>query len=277
VLFAVRFRGEVAQWYLAAAANAALDNRLADAQASCDTALQWAPGDPRLLHSRARIRLEAGDLAGSLEDLDQLLAIQAESDGTLQSPTVRQLQALRTMVLQRMGKHDEATRTWESLVEFWRTQVGPEAAPATKFELAAALNNLAYARALAREGIPQGLDEIRQALETDGQLTRPSYLDTRGYLYYLNGDLELALENMETALYFGQPATQRFKTQIRNEMQKVTDQRPYEKMLAKVDENLAVMVYHRALVHEALDNAEQAAADFRRARQLGYSEAAGLW
>ena len=42
-------------------------------------------------------------------------------------------------------------------------------------------------------------------------------------------------------------------------------------------QELAVLLHHRGLIHQKLENVSQAAADLQRAQELGYSPADGVW
>ena len=50
----------------------------------------------------------------------------------------------------------------------------------------------------------------------------------------------------------------------------VGDLRAWKRQERQLKEDLAVLLHHRGLVHQALQRPEQAAADFQRAEQYGY-------
>lgn len=154
---------EIARWYAAAAAEAELDGDDPRAVQRLGQALRWRPDDPDLLVHRAELRLRWNDRAGSLADCER--ALQLTTGG-------QQVEALeqRIAVYQRMGNHKAALQDADRLLEL------VAAAPNRELDLGrgrilsypGALNNRAYACALAEQKVEQGLEDIQQAFDVIG-------------------------------------------------------------------------------------------------------------
>jgi tetratricopeptide (TPR) repeat protein len=159
------------------------------------------------------------------------------------------------VALQHLGRHAESIADWEKLVKL--------RADAAARRRAEALNGLAYARAVAQTDLDQALREVEQALQLVGD--NPAMLDTRGYIQVLRGDLEAAKTDLEVAV-----------AGVEQQLQKATatpdyvDRREYERDLRNLKQSVAVIRYHRALLCDQLGQAEPAAADRRRVRELGF-------
>ncbi len=167
---------------------------------------------------------------------------------------------LRSRVLQRLERHDDAIRDVTQAMQLTRN-----ADPGL-------LNARAYTRAIAGQELDEALSDVEEALELEHN--NADYLDTRGYVHYLRGDYELALTDLETALDLskdspvpdfliagGGPNRRRMLARIKLEYQ----------------HSLAVMYHHRGQVHEKLGHFEQAQLDLRRGDELGYNPAAGIY
>ena len=111
-------------------------------------------------------------------------------------------------------------------------------------------------------------------------------LDTLGYLYYLDGQLEPALETMETAVQ----SASRWNAQLRRVLGRKSESsksgdpcnapryvRLYEANLQAKLQEMAVLLHHRGLAYRALGQAAKAANDLRRAKKLGYNPEEGIW
>ena len=238
--------GEIARWHQAAATEKYLNDDFDGALQSLDHALAWSPDDADVLALRGKWKLDRQDYRGSLEDFDRAVQIQPHSSEIFVS---------RTVALQHLGRHPEAIADWEKLVKL------REAASAGR--RAEALNGLAYARAVAKTDLDQALQGVEQALELMGD--NAAMLDTRGYIQVLRGELEAAKADLEIAV-----------PDVEQQLQKATaktdyiDRRKFQGQLRKLKQSVAVICYHRALLYDQLGQAEPAAADRRRVRELGF-------
>ena len=259
---------EIARWYLAAAAEAELDEAYGLALEKMDHAIGWNDRDPLLYAYRSALRMTMKDLDGAVEDCNTALDI---------APTRSANFALyqRALAYQRLGTHDLALKDIDQLVEMARQGTQPQVLSGDQvfaLDYPASLNLRAYARALAQQDVELGLKDIDEAFRRSGDDDNAAYLDTRGYLRYLAGDLSGALEDAERAVQM------RDQVMVALEGQEpVGDQRVWSRQRRQLTEELAVLLQHRGLIHEALQHPEQAAEDLRRAEQYGYSPADGIW
>ena len=251
---------EIARWYVAAAMEHDLLDQLEAAEADLDKAIEWLPEDGDLYVRRAEIRLQQKDFSGAMDDCQVAL----QSNGQDFRPALLR----RMLVHQRQRHHEKAIADSDLLVE----------ASKAASERAESLNARAYARALGNVQITEGLEDIQAAFDALGTEDNAAFLDTRGYLYYLNGDFDEALRDMERAVQMAEDERSSF-VMGREELQKqsLVDERVLDRQARLFNENLAVLYQHRGLVYEALDRPEEAEADFERADKYGYSPEDGVW
>jgi tetratricopeptide (TPR) repeat protein len=256
---------EIARWYLAAAVEAQLDGDDTKALRQADRAIEWCDRSPELYAARASLELKLHDLDGALADADRAVAL---------APGAIRALSQRVLVYQRRGEHERALMDVEKLVEVVRDQPTASFATAMASDMAYedALNLRAYSRALAGREIKQGLADIEQAFLRAGTENNPAYLDTRGFLRYLDGDFAGAESDLQRAVQLAEALLQAFRAQGASGDPRV--RRDQERQLTEV---LAVVLHHRGLVHEAFHRPEEAADDFRRAQQYGYSPEDGVW
>jgi tetratricopeptide (TPR) repeat protein len=263
VYVASEFPHEVARWYLAAALEAYAQGDAERAIQHATRAIAWDPERPRPYELRARSKLDVEDLDGSLEDCNRALERVPEDPGAL---------VTRTLVYQRLGRHEDAIRDWAVVVGQMRRRYEDHSV-ATPYELANALNNRAYARALGQIEIDRGLDDIQEAFEVLGREDQAHMLDTRGYLRYLAGDYLLAQDDLERAIDLAKSTAQ--WSLVRD-----PDRGSAGRLIvadAQTQEELAVMFHHRGLVNEKLGKRYEAEADLKLAEELGYDPERGVW
>ena len=97
--------------------------------------------------------------------------------------------------------------------------------------------------ALTKKNLHEASKDIAEAIEIAGE--EPAYVDTRGYIAYLQGQFKDALADFNLALDGA------------------------EKVKAN-DEFSAEIFFHRALVYRKIGEAELAKEDFEKAKKLGF-------
>lgn len=113
------------------------------------------------------------------------------------------------------------------------------------------INNIvAYFLALIGSDLDRALQLSEQAVAADK--TNAAFLDTRAYVQYRHGNHDLALPDAEHAVDL---------------MEREYNKSPGQYELRK---NLAVIVYHRSLVLDALEKSAEAERDRARVRELGF-------
>jgi tetratricopeptide (TPR) repeat protein len=264
---------EIARWYCAAAAEAELADATADALQRVNQAIRWNPREPNLLAYRADLLLKRKDVDGALNDADRAVQLaQGNSPYAFYQ---------RILVHQRRGDHQEALRDVDRLLELASDGLEPELLPTGEIldlDYDELLNLRAYSRALAERDIQPALRDIDEAFRRAGSEDIAAYLDTRGYLYYLAGDLTAAEGDLQRAVELAEKALDLLKP-VDPEESKLTgrDALIRQQRQRALQQALAVMLHHRGLVHDALGRKEQAEEDLRRADQLGYSPEDGVW
>lgn len=236
------------------------------ALADLDRAAGWAPDNAAIYGLRAEVKLDQGDVTGSLTDLDQFIRL---------SPRYAPAYTQRSIVYQRLDRHREAIDDLTKAIH-----LSPSRDPLPR-------NNRAYARALANVEIDEALVDVQQALDMveqdlanaqrlfdDGEVVRvnsqkAAYLDTRGYIYFLQDNQEAALADLNQAIEL---------TNVSHERRLTAEQPARRPALQKqFDHELAVMYHHRGLVYEKLGRADEAKSDLDHGDRLGYNPAAGVF
>ena len=279
---------EIAKWYQAAGLLKHRDGNLSDALTRIDTALSWDPNSDELYRLRAQWKLEANDLEGSLADYQQAVQLASQDPRGYVG---------RSEVYQRMGRHHKAVRDWDHVVELTRDTVSRLSDRDIVKRLQAgrcmlldgALNARAYYRARGMIEIEQGLEDVQQAIRllengryralysrAGGSLdsTLAMYLDTRGYLYYLQGDWNRALDDLSKSIVLAERALAIEMSRIK---EFTFDERVIAAQQQQGNQNLAVIYHHLGLVHQELGNQELAQSSLDHARDLGYNPDTGVW
>lgn len=244
---------EIARWYTAAAAERQLEGDLDGALALLDKALAWNPNDAHVFLLRGDWKLAGKDYQGSLADYDQA----AERD-----PKNLIVYIQRSQAFQHLGRHREAIADWQKLSDL-SSRAGPE-------NRAVVLNGLAYAMALGNTDLDEAIAHIEQAIRRVGD--NAAMLDTRGFIHLLRSNLDPAKRDLDMAVELAEVELKQAQTQ-RN----YVDHREHVKEVDQRKQALAVIRYHRALLHDRLAQPRQAEADRRRVRQLGFEPTPDLF
>lgn len=239
---------EMRQWRLAIAEEKRLNGDLPGALAQLEEDLKQRPTDLELLRRKARWLMENRQLDAALQQVNQLLR---------QHPTDLNAYMLRAEILQQRGEHTQAIDDWKHILAF-------DVVNAAKPVRATALNGLAYARSLANVELDEGLVDIEEAMGVLGE--NYALLDTRGFLYFRAGELDRAIADLEHAVEYAE-AEYEFSKQG---YAPFADARLHAEAQKARAQSLAVIRYHRALIHEARGEKREAEADRQRVRDLGF-------
>jgi tetratricopeptide (TPR) repeat protein len=257
---------EIAHWQMARALEARLSGDATTALRWADRAVRTGPASAQLLAYRSALRRESGDLEGSLRDAQRVISL-------LPQRTLGYEQ--RGLTLQQAGRWREAVGDWKKLLELADRRLDFDQSRDSTLQYAQALNAYAYARALANEDLEAALEDIQQAIGIAGK--NVSFVDTRGYVHFRRGDLEAALADMEWAVAGAAALVNEQSRLMRRQLRATVDQRQLKRALADLDHLQAVLLHHRGLVHLALGRGQAAKADLRRAEQLGFDPASGVY
>lgn len=221
---------EMARWRVAAALNARSADENEKARKLLDEAFAWDPENRQARLQQARWQVQDEQLDEALATYDQLVE---------ESPADTALMAERADAYLRAGKPETGIEVWKELEK--------QVAHASTAERALVLNGLAYFRAVGNIELDEALEDIELAIKLIGE--DAAKLDTRGYVHYRRGDYQAALADLDPA--------------VKDVEQKFTQG-------ALDAHTVAVIHYHRGLVHQALEDKVAAEADFDRVRSLGF-------
>ncbi len=241
---------ELGRWRLAAASELRLNGELAAAIRSLDSALESDPNHVELYLQRAAWHDELKNHEAALQDYRQVQKLAGDDPRMLLG---------RALTYHRMGKPTEALGDLQQLVS-----------ASTPAERANALNTHAYFRALNNTELDEALVEIDKSIDMVGP--QPALLDTRGFIRYRLGDLTAARNDLESAVaayesHLDLPGLQHPAT---DDPLKVADLRVHKFQMEREKQVLAVVIYHRGLIYEALGEAQLAKADFDTVTALGF-------
>jgi tetratricopeptide (TPR) repeat protein len=255
---------EVARWNLAAAWEKRLNGDLPSAIDSLTAALESDPLHLEIYLQRAAWYEEIGNRESALQDFNKVHDI-AGND--------RRMLVGRAMTYHGMGKSDEAIRDLQQLLE--------EGSSDTRF---VDLNILAYMRALTKTDLDQALVEINESIALDlerrGQdevlIPEAALLDTRGFIQYQRGEFQDARDDLEAAVKQYSVELRRWERRLKSG-KGIVDLRLDRLQLQVEKQTLAVVVYHRGLIYEKLEQTDLAEADFDHVRTLGFEPGDDLY
>lgn len=273
MLFSSTVADEAKQWLAGRLLKRAVEKeRLSDAAgalADVNRAASLAPDHPQVLELRAHLKLTLNDVEGSLDDYNALLKLDRRYAPAYLG---------RSTALQRLNRHQEAI---DDLTQAIKLSPSRDAMPR---------NHRAYARALAGVDLHEALGDVQQAISmVEENLARESltpttysmrmvafaksqkaaYLDTRGYIYFLQERYGDALADLELAIQLTDEFRHFWLRQVPAEHHSF-----YERQF---DHELSVMYHHRGQVYEKLGKPEESRADLDLATKLGYNPAEGVF
>ncbi len=134
------------------------------------------------------------------------------------------------------------------------------ASPTNLLAIAQVQNNSAYARALGGTQLERAGKDIEQSLEMIPKVD--SWLDTRGFIRYLRGDLDGALDDLQSAISQSEETYRVEKRRIERRFENTVRTRTRNLQLSGLERYLAVLHGHRALIYEELGEVAAARRDF---------------
>lgn len=260
--------GEVADWYYAAALENYESGHRSQAEANLEDALRWSPENPQVYVARARWAAREERYEDALAEINKAIEVGGQTTPLLIE---------RSEIYQHLKRYDEAVDDWEQiLAQTEKPSLGERIdRSAYRQRRANVLNAVAYAQSLGKIDLPLALERITKSLEFRGnpkvletRLTIAMKLDTRGYIHYLLGNYEPALADLNKAVEETHLVRNFYKRNLDDLRRNSLSETAVEQAIANADEGLAVMFYHRGLVHEAMGNDREARADFDRVRAI---------
>ncbi len=99
----------------------------------------------------------------------------------------------------------------------------------------------------------------------------PMALDTRGYIYYVQGYNHLALMDLQVAAEASELELKQFDEVLKHEVHRVADMDLVKRQRDERVKNVAVILYHRSLAYDATHQVAKAKRDRDRIQELGFS------
>jgi tetratricopeptide (TPR) repeat protein len=254
-------------------------------------AIAWNPSGWNHYEVRSLARARSNDLNGSLEDLTKTIDIfnDAWNDGNHlrrrgmeRSAQLASFYSQRCWINVRLGNRDAAIDDANRAIDLRGS--------------AENFNTRAYARAVLKVDLKEGLKDVDTAIKAAGERRdnlfnqfpvgrdptianviwdqqSANFLDTRGYLLMLLDRNDEALKDLNQAISLVEKChktvAERPDLFGRGEFDDVADER--------TDESLAVMYHHRGEVHAKMEHSELSDKDIKRAELLGYNRDSGVF
>ena len=249
------FPEEMARWHMAAAENHADVNDFVAAEQSLQDAASWDEDNPDIYLIRASWH------AKKKEDARELEAIQAAIDIAPNRPNGyvarNDYYEKRKQIAKTLPDCDELVRLYEEegVRDYFSYKYGTKSLQP--------FNRRAYHRALANEKIAEGLEDANKSIEIFGKSF--AVLDTRGFLYYRQGDHEKAIRDLDLAVRGQAGRVKKIEKQYKADKSGL-----YRDQLLFDQRTLAILILHRMHVLEALGEDEKATSDRKQIVELGY-------
>lgn len=268
-------RGILADWLANRASQKLEEGDFNGAIEDLNEAIGWNPNGQAYYAQRAACRERLNELDHSLSDwnkaIDLLRSMKVRrKEGFQKRVNLARAYRQRGWVYVRLGRKDEALSDINQAIDTLPNIPALLHSRAYSLEIATLLNSRAYSRAILQVDLKDGLSDIDRAIELAG--AHPSFLDTRGYLLHLLDRNDEALAEMTKALTSSEQDKRDF---LRHQLNRL-DARQFERRLQTYNEDLAVMFYHRSLIHEKLGREKEAAEDLAKANEYGYDPKKGI-
>lgn len=260
-------RMEVAAWHAARGLDSAWDNQHEEAIAHYNLALQWDPESAGYLVLRAKSAMELGRTDEAIKDSAQARQL---------APTSPVAESVYSTALLRAGRGKEAAAVYEDQLPYLGIYDNAKRASVE--------NNAAAVLATVQVDLDRALKHIESALEYAPD--QAYFIDTRAMVYYRLGEYSKALADMDVVLAGSDELAKRIDS-LMNEASADDRHRAFQQREER--RSLAQMLYHRALIHEALaaqtkDDEDkrrgheiQAVADRQQIRDLGFTPEESLF
>lgn len=249
---------EIARWHQAAAIEQRLEGDLEGAISSLRKTIEEFPEQDGLKRQLVDWLIAKGDYEQALEETNRLLE---------QEPNSPRLLLKRSVCYQHLGRFKEGVADNLALLEL------SDKIPS--LDRGSVLNGLAYSRALANEDLELALEESQKSIVLAGEVLE--FLDTRGFIQYLLGDLDAAQSDLDTAVDLVEARHNALTRRFRGEDVGVVDRREFKIQMNDHAKGVAVLRYHRSLVLESLGETERAEEDRQRVVELGFEPGPDLF
>lgn len=249
-LMARQLPREVANWHAAAAVESRLDGHDDQAREQLEAALGWDARNPAFYLQRAQWNREDRRYDDALADCNKARELAEWHPMVLME---------RSQVYQHMKRYEDAVDDWKAIAEM--NERRPVLSEVSIW------NGLAYARAVAGVDLEAALADADRAAKREP--AEVAILDTRGFLLFKLGRYDDALKDLDVAVKGAETRLADRLKKLDVTSSTVVDRRQSERERKAAETEFAVILYHRSLILDKLDQPEAAAADRDRIRQLG--------
>lgn len=112
--------------------------------------------------------------------------------------------------------------------------------------------------------------QLRTLLGDQQADLRSMILDTRGFLRWQTKQFQAALWDLELAVEFASSHYRSQENELPKKRKLAVDVRPVKEKLSALKKSLAVILYHRSLAYESLQQPTEASQDRQQVQKLGY-------
>lgn len=263
-VIAVNFHAEVSRWKVAAAIEAWDRGDATAGERLMQEAQQWDPQNPQVPVVRAQRLADDKDYAGALKMLEE-----ANERGANVSTS------LHAELLTKAGRAQEAVMLFDPAIRTLRVAESETAfeflRKAYRSNLAIFLNMQAYLRAIGNFELDTASEQIEEAISySPNKRSRTALLDTRGFIRWRKGQYSEALADLNLSVEQAEEELKEALSPKAGLGRKSVTPADLRHEKEQVKKPVAVIRYHRALIHQSLGDEAQAEKDFARVRELGF-------
>lgn len=258
--------------------------QLASALDDANRAIDLLGGNPAMLNRHAfstylqayELYLE-GQYAGALDAIKKAITLANKSEQVWQQPAKDDWETLvREVHHQRRVDFQRFRATLYYLQSFIYEQLGQEtlqqkAAQQTIklgfFEQFEEKSPLLFSDSSQRRSY---VIQLRALLGNRNTDPRSMILDTRGFLLWRTNQPQAALWDLELAVDFARSHYRSQKNELKKIRKAAVDIRLVQEQLAVLKKSLAVILYHRSLAYESVQQPTKARQDRQQVQELGY-------
>jgi tetratricopeptide (TPR) repeat protein len=251
---------ERARWHAAAASELQLDQRYQEAIAEMDRAIELNEAEAAYYLQRAHYKLMTDQWESGLADCDLARQL-APQDVAIDIA----ITTIRVELLLHLKRYERAIAELKELMD-----VQSDLSPPQRAQL---LNHLAYARAVGKRELTEGLAAVDEALEIVS--SRVSVLDPRGYLEFhraatliQQGEKQQAIEALDKAERSARPRFEQNARRMAALAPLPRRRTEYVDRSRALRSHLAGILALRARLHEELEQPELAQRDRQSLKAL---------
>lgn len=279
-------RGEIAKWHLASATSSLYRGDRAKALEKVNDAVSWSPNDTSLLATKASYLLANGNAKDAMPVATRALEIaQQQCD---QRETPRSLGRLAQMLNLCAYTHALANENLVQSLEQSEQAIVIASNMISSDGMSSLLDTRGYLHYLVAQSdlvksestesdTTESKEDSDDATESTPESDSESTSAQSSILMTREAHLDQAMTDAEDAVQRYDQSLPNQRAIINTQARESVDQVKFEYELRMLNEGSAVLYHHRGQVYEALGKQSAADKDFRKAKELGYDPANGVW